>query len=739
MSTQDKKNSNLLTIDDAVNLLTHIMDMDFEEKESPLSEVFTEPEVLRVVNRVYDQDRIPSLKTVKEVFRVIFDYLNRVCDHHVTHETNRAATVEQVKTIMVLVGEAAKKLDKYQSLFQKAQHHKSITELKEYKQLQDLYLTRIERHVDEDRLGKWILALGQKRESKQSSETAVKRKSMQTKHLFIDLDAVKKDIEYELFFLRKDDGTRFFSPKLIRNLKLVSDFGDYLREEKLADPLGDIAVWRSRIAHAFAVNVMRNSWREIKRFYLNSRLLAHDEVSSHAYKMVMALLLAAHAHNEWHEFGLKNCEDYFCDCLMFLRETLHHPDYQKMIAYSPHREDKGAHALLDLIHSICMSIYVHLEGIQQFLPFVHNLIDESKKYYSYQKGSGLKVETWRRLDAEYFSVSKMMQHHSRGPIDKILNAFDEGECHSFDPFLQKNLPGVLYELYLDGYRCCIKRWPSPTTQEQVQQAYVVDEFKGFLRGCDIEEKIHKCLIINFQDSVSWKGYARCSCLEELANSETYAKHLELANIPKDTEFYYQDYPYRSENYADEFIKNFKEQLEESAGGFLFSEEWVPSQQRHFIDRALNGIHKVFFSNKNVLQWDERANFIEIFYLLLQLKLIDCARPDVVGFVCKDGVDLSTCSAAQMFLFLKLLRQERLSEYDWEQLDLMLYGVPLWVRERVMLPERFQRMVGAIKTIETARDMIGYSEFSKQIDEAFGPLYTSPLLHAKPVVHQPKSF
>ena len=42
---------------------------------------------------------------------------------------------------MVLVGEAAKKLDKYIELFQKI-NVRSVTELREYKQLQEFYFSK---------------------------------------------------------------------------------------------------------------------------------------------------------------------------------------------------------------------------------------------------------------------------------------------------------------------------------------------------------------------------------------------------------------------------------------------------------------------------------------------------------------------------------------------------------------------------------------------------------------------
>jgi hypothetical protein len=127
------------------------------------------------------------------------------------------------------------------------------------------------------------------------------------------------------------------------------------------------------------------------------------------------------------------------------------------------------------------------------------------------------------------------------------------------------------------------------------------------------------------------------------------------------------------------------------------------------------------------------DFIEIFSLFLELKVIDLVRPDVVSFMCKDGVDQSQAAAVKLYVLLKLIHQERLSEHDRERLDAMLYGPALLYRERLMLPERFNRLLSVIKTLESIRGELGRAEFAKELHAAFDELYGMPLLDAKPIV------
>ena len=222
-------------------------------------------------------------------------------------------------------------------------------------------------------------------------------------------------------------------------------------------------------------------------------------------------------------------------------------------------------------------------------------------------------------------------------------------------------------------------------------------------------------------------------IEELQSQDSFDKHIDVVTLAKDTEFYHQLAPYHQENHAEVFMQSFKEQLGDENCGFFFPEPIQKVLKKSFIDETMQAVHRIFFSGKNVLQREERLDFIEIFYLFLQLKIVELSKADVVGFCCKDALDISLSTSAQLFIFLKFLNQERLSEMNREQLDLMLYGPCLLFRERSMVPERFNRMVSAIKTIESVREHMRYSNFVKIIHEAFGHFYQIPILRGKVII------
>lgn len=740
MNTRNKKEGGALSLVEAIETLSNIADLEFD-REVGISKthdlvVQDKQLIYHTVHWLHHKDANVTINMVKDTFRVVLNYLRDFYSKEYRSVRNEQA-IEGIKTIMVLVGEAAKKLDKYTTVFNRAQN-KSVTELEEYKKLQEFYLSRIARQIDEGTIGKWILAITNKVHADQKVKL-VGRKSSQTKHVFIDLESVKKDTEYELFFMRKEDGTRFFSPRLIRNIKLVSDFGNYFGEVKDEDPLLHISKWQDQVAHDCARNIVSAVRVHIDRFYRETRHYKDHEFVESINKALMALMLCANPQNLSHNLPIKSCRNYFYDFQLFLRGSLHTSEYHKLIAYPPGKSSRLAHCLLDTVHSMCIALYTQMAGLQSLKSVITGVVQQAEKMRSKEHHAVAEKsrDLWNSLAGGYAAMSALLKLHPNGAINKILDTLQDGAWREFDPLLQENVPSNLYTLYLQESKVGIARWPSPTVQEFIHKASVIDEFKGFLRACAHARNFNKCLVINFQDRTSWKEYARCAVIEDLSNHESFTRHIDIVTLAKDTEFYHQLTPYFQESHADVFIQQFKEHLSDESCGFLFPEFMRKVIFGGFVDGVMEGIHRVFFSNKNVIPRERRLDFIEIFYFFLELKLIELSKSDIVGFLCKDGVDISEGAAVQMFVFLKLLNQEWLSENDREELDLMLYGPSLLCRERLMHPERFNRMLSALRSIESLRNQFGHKNFVKVIREAFGTFFKTPILEAKTIVQKSK--
>lgn len=730
MDTRNKHESSTITLVQAVETLSNIADLEFNRDVGIARThdlIILDKQIsYRTLHWVHQLEAGETVDMVKQIFRVILHYLRTVYSKDFTSVAT-PQTIEGVKSIMILVGEAAKKIDKYTAIFQQT-HGKKITELKEYRQLQEFYLSRIARKVEDGQIGKGLLALTQRTWT--SKAPSKPHKILHAKHVFIDLESVKKDTEYELFFLRKEDGTRFFNPKLIRNIKLVCDFGDYFSGTKVkVDPLEDIQLWLDRGFQIAAKKIIETMGSRLNRFYHDADKYKNRELVECLNKAIIALLLCANPQNLLRESGVKSCSTYFADFQYFLRKAFNLRDYQRMISLPELAQDKMAQNLLETIHSLTAAIFENLQVYQELQPYIQGIINQARETYPHPEAGHVHISLHTALKKDYTAVQKLLKTHSNRPLVKILDLIEDGDHMAFDPILQHNLPNQLYEISVQENKILHLRIPCPTSQDAIQKAVILDEFKGFLRRRKAERFSLKHLMINFQDRTSWKEHFRSIALEEIQNLDEFKDLLVVVTLPKDTEFYHQDVPYAQDNHANAFITHFKEHIMDENAGFFYVES-IAEKLKPFIDGAIHGIHTIFFSGKNILLREHRLDFIELFYCFLTLKLLEMTGSGSFSFTCKDCVDVGSSASAQLYVFMKLIGSDELSERDIGRINMLLYSAPLLVRERSMLPERFNRFHSVVKLLESAREQWGNENFASTIRDAFGTLYTSPMLQAK---------
>lgn len=730
MAGRKRQDSAHLSILDAVEALETIADLDFEREVELANEEEIKEQNHQVTARTTKwlgkEDPDETVSLIQETFQVVLDYLRDVYTTQ-SSSVGKPSIVEGVKTIMVLVGDAAQKLDKFTTLFQRTKA-KSVKELKEYKQLQEFYLTRIARKIDEGILGKWILELTK---GAMAKPILTAKKPISSNYVFIDLESVKKDTEYELFYLRKEDGSRFFNPRLVRNIKLVCDFGETINKEKSIDSLIDLKIWQDLGLHIAAKEIFRSLGGTLDRYFHETRRSLKKELVTDLNKALMALLMCCNPKNLLKNAPAKCCSEYFKDFQFFLRAALTSREYQRIIVYPPKKSARLAQCILEVVHSLCRGIYSGVHGFQELIPHFQKLFQEAKDAQSseHEKAAKESHALWSSLASDYAAIKKIAKQHSNGPLEKVLEILELGTYHTYDPLGQLNVPFQFYSLYLKEHKMTNLRIPSPTVQEFIHKASIVDEFKGFLRSYYKSQFKRKHLLINLQDKTSWKEHIRCVALEELQEGGAFSKMLDVVTLAKETEFYHQVAPYNEDNHAHVFISHLKFNLQDENCGYYFP-NWIKKQIfPEFIDGIIEAVHQVFFGGMNVLTHNNRKDFIEIFYLFLQLKLLEIVQPDSFSFTCKDGVDAGSAASAELYSFLKVLNDRSFSKNDQEHIDFILYIAPLLIRERTILSEKFERMVQAIKRVETTRSEFGNHEFQRMITEKFGKFYHTDILHS----------
>lgn len=701
-----------LTIVEAVEALSTIVDLPVEKEIGILQKHQMKHGVNQITYKTIewlDQEHLEDgMQAVKEVFGTVFNYLETFFRQD---QEKDFKSLSGVKSIMLLVGEAAKKIDKYSHLFHES-NFKSITETDEFQKLQDFYQRKIAHTVDENTLGKWILGIAQQVWEKQSQIKSVTPTVIETDHVFIDLESVKNDSDYELFFIRKADGSRFFSPRLVRNIKLVSDFGSLIGSPKKADLLSDLSIWKDRYVHQVAKEIYKRCQSDLDQFFSVAYKDRDNELTDILSKAIFALMLATNPQNLMSNQGKKSSIQYFYDFMLFFREALRSREYELLLAYPPQKENGVGESLLNTIQTLSEELFHNKNSLETLQPLVRQLLDEGRNIIS-PDHHGESKTLWSRLAGSWQALAKVMKTHPNGPLGKVMESIENGEYNVFEPLNYLNIPNEIFSYYLPNKRVAILRIPCPTRQESTESAAILAEFKAFLNSG------RKHLIVVMQDRTSWKECARAFALEGLSSKNA------LITLPTDSEFYQQITPYNEENRWDRFSSHLLDQAGDEQSGYYISAN-LREKIDLFIPKAIEGIHSLFFQNKNVLTKEERLCFIDLFYLFLSLKAVDISQPDSMSYICKDGLDTGNLFSCFMWAFFQILPQEGLQEFKVEHLEAQLFGPVLINRERVPLTERFQRIIRSLKHIEGVKEDLGSERYEMLVRQTMRILYEHPI-------------
>ena len=549
---------------DAVETLSSIADLDFNKQH-----VVAEEQELNLQNSKIQYKSVKwlgentqeSRKVIKNIFKVVLRYLKRFYKHEYRRIGNQNA-MEEIKTIMVLVGEAAKKLDMQQKSSKKL---KKITDLKEYRALQKFYKERIARKIDEGILGKWILSISQVEKAPEVP------KDLSDKE-FISLQGVKRDVDYELFYMRKESGSRFYQPRVVRNMKLVSDFGAYFGSRQLKGELVHLPFAIDSYYCDIANHLLKSAGRRIRGFLELSVAMRKKSFLKDLNSAVIALMLAANPRNKKRNDPIKTCEAYFRDFQVFLRKSLSTKAYQKQVVYGVKKEVKEQEYAFELIETLCYCMNKSLNGFTSFNNYMERVVEEALELKEFVDLDYEKKPIWRCLLDTYTSMTSSVKQSLKGPIHKVLEDMELKQNNTFDPFIQGNLPNSFIGLYYKDKKIDILHMPCPTHQEKINKANITEEFLAYLRKGKKYKNKTTHLMFNLQDNTERKGYARAKAVEDLSEAKVYNEQLEVVTLPKNTAFYHQIEPYHKDNQAKNFINHLKEQITGESTGFYFSKK-----------------------------------------------------------------------------------------------------------------------------------------------------------------------
>lgn len=640
-----------------------------------------------------------TLGVIRETFRTVHDYLLKFYDSmKIGRDTKRL--VEGINTVMVLVGEAAKKLDRFGALFKQR-----VSEFQEYKELQNFYRSRVIKESfqefakapipkEKTPQREVLPELSKAEEDLQELLSEEPIEEIAGVHLLDDLEVVKRDHLYELFYLKNEAGHHFYTYTLARNIKLACDFGEFTDEYFGEDPLLQIKNWEDKILHLLAQKILLANARGIDLFYKEALKYREMECVTLFHNALMALMLAANPRNMIRQFSLKGSHLYFHDFLLFLREGLHNREYQKFLIYSPPASKPFFQDMLDLIHAICFTLYTTKQEDTEVEHSLKKIVEMSK----HKKEKNFS----QTIMQAYKGLSEVLKKHPNGPLFQALDLVREEEERLFDPFIQGNLPCKEWTLLNEHHEVIAIRMACPTLQELIHRAYILEEFKTFLRSLKRNEVL---LFINFQDRTSWKEHARSFAVEDLSRQAEFADHFTVVTLAKDTEFYNQSGVYQDLEDAEVFIDHFIQHLGDEMTGYYFSQKMKKKITSQFLLDLLKQIHHTFFQSQEVLSFIERLDFILIAYHFIELKLIEIVKPKYITLSSKDGLDIGGTSSVGLIALLMISKGKTWNEKENDRLNAIVFAPTLLHRERAVHPERIERLISMIELLEKSGDYL----------------------------------
>jgi hypothetical protein len=664
------------------------------------------------------------MRCVRETFATLLAHLEGYYKKRYGHlGSEERAQAEDIRRIMVLVGEAADRLDLFSKLFF-GEEAKSVKETREFQKLLSFYSKKVAPIVAEEGLVRKISMLPAK---------AVIAESHRMKGIFakapliIDLDTIKKDDAYELFFIRKEDGTHFYNPKMLRGVKLTSHLDSYLGGKERESTYHEYKRWHDIQTRSIAQSLLAANWREVDDFAREMKHMRDMPLAEGLYKAICSLMLAAQDPQEYQLLIGKGSSAYFSDFQKFLRQITSSPDYGRTLAYMKVNPTPANERILALLDSFISRLYLGHNMSKNLVPWLESHIADGRRRLEEVE---MHLETGPlsyELAIDYEALLNSTANLTYMPLIRVMSSLGDLDVSGFDPWLLENIPSSFFEMEVGDEKVTVLKMASPVTQDYIQKAAVTEEFKAFLRYLGTRKPSKQLLFFNLQDRTSWREFARCHALEELAHHEEFQKSFVVVSMTKSSDFYNQIGPYEAVHKTALFMDQLLDQAQSDNAGFFYPEKVRKVLFPDFAKNLAHAIGELFFSGKNVLSQQDRMDFVEIFTLFMELKIIEIVRPDYVSFSCKDSLDIGVPNEIELYMLLKRLNERPIAAAEEEEMKLFLFASPLLNRGRNILSDRFTRMNNVIRVVEAAEGE--NAQFRSQLKELLFPLFKTSILHA----------
>ncbi len=653
------------------------------------------PVMMKAVRWLHKKNAERMMTIMRDKLHVVLNYLR----HFYASERGRFArkeSIEGIRTIMMLVDEASENLDRYTKLFL-GTHSKSIKQTKEFVDLCSFYNTKIAPIAVHRKVAAWISALpiadilakGVEAPPEWSVGAALTP-------LSLELEDIQRDRDYELLLIRKANGARFFTPKLLRSMRLACDIEKAVDWQGRAVFEGQIDALQ-RMQTATVVNyLLNNCYPAMDAFFRAAHRAKDHQLVLDLYSPCIALMMSGIQAIHYAGERGKNCVEYLDDFRSLLGQMLHSSEFKRLLTYPPNNERSWEFALLRLVEQLASNIVdgapMSIECVNAFTGLLNQGMQRAIGELGPSDGT-----IAHRLNLNFAALRHLIGTRGATTIVRMLQELEMRRFVTFEPLLGESLPTHLFNFSWRGELIPVVRLPSPTRQEKIDAAFPSEVFQIATRRHGRHERTY--LVLNLQERTGWKDGARCQAIEELQREEEGRSAVSVFSLSCDGDFYRQEGSYEAMSSAEKFKEELVNHLTEPSRGVQFPRAH-PTPSIADIRELIDVLHTSLYGGRNRLPKAQRLEWIDLMHLLLMLKVIEQTRPSIIFVSCKDGLDSTLPAIAGLFSFLKVLNRRLSSEEEMAWLGTMLLGIPLIERDRLLFADRYSRLTSLVRLLES---------------------------------------
>jgi len=686
-------NESQLSLVEAISNLSNLADLRIDPNKSARNEEELhglEPMEQALVNEALHALRGSGgspVDAVRETFQAILSFATDFYRKQYS-QLSKPQVRRNFRSLLAMVGEAGIKLNRCTGVFHTAQR---TSDLSEYRAIEDFYRHKLAKPLgDQNPAALENLARAELGEGITGHGLSLHIRAAE------DLQRLLDDSDYELFFLKKEDGQPFFSPALLRNLRVIHQLSGSLPETVEADPLLALREISDLEAHnraRHALEAGHDFWSFLAK---NAVQQQESPLFRTLYQAMMALMLAGNSRNLLAAMPVKSSIQYLCDFLALFEMALGSEEYKDAI--SNLNPGPVQSQLIGLMSEVAQSLFNFAPPSTMIGPYIHKLIKSGRSQLDQHEH-----EVALQLLSDARAISTVLKRYPNGPLLRMLDfisAEDIPDC--FDPLMQDNMPYRLWTLEHNNKSTAIIRIPSPTAQESITKAHPNPLFLAFLSTYVQAAGSKRHLLINIQDRTSFRDRARCLALEELPKYAEYLPHLTVVTLPRFGDFHFQCGVYQEDCSAEELLQQYTEQvLSGEDFGYYFPPGLKTGMQERLKIIAKDMLNK-YAINQGSLSRNERLVLIDIFFNELVLDLIQRMSPESVSITDKDGCDAAACANTLFYIFYHWKQQSHWTPPDEDLLHTMLFGPALTIRERMVQNAELVRLAQTLYFLQTGR-------------------------------------